>query len=155
MNNIETMFYNAWIERGEEEKKRGIRPTRIRPQVPCGGYIIDFVVDYRFQIDTIKVAIEIDGHESHKTKAQRLNDYARERFLMAKRMLVIRFAASEVFVDAAACVNEVWQILYGLDYSFYAYGGKKFDEGIQFEQEWLSERIRRSPYELSAVELTE
>lgn len=155
MNNIETMFYNAWIERGEEEKKRGIRPTRIRPQVPCGGYIIDFVVDYRFQIDTIKVAIEIDGHESHKTKAQRLNDYARERFLMAKRMLVIRFAASEVFVDAAACVNEVWQILYGLDYSFYAYAGKKFDEGIQFEQDWSSGRIRRSLYEPSAVELTE
>lgn len=155
MNNIETMFYNAWIERGEEEKKRGIRPTRIRPQVPCGGYIIDFVVDYRFQIDTIKVAIEIDGHESHKTKAQRLNDYARERFLMAKRMLVIRFAASEVFVDAAACVNEVWQILYGLDYSFYTYGGKKFDEGIQFEQDWSSGRIRRSLYEPSAVGLTE
>ena len=155
MNDIETMFYNAWIERGEEEKKRGIRPTRIRPQVPCGGYIIDFVVDYRFQIDTIKVAIEIDGHESHKTKAQRLNDYARERFLMAKRMLVIRFAASEVFVDAAACVNEVWQILYGLDYSFYAYGGKKFDEGIQFEQDWSSGRIGRSPYDTSAVELTE
>ena len=155
MNTIETMFYNAWIERGEEEKKRGIRPTRIRPQVPCGGYIIDFVVDYRFQIDTIKVAIEIDGHESHKTKAQRLNDYARERFLMAKRMLVIRFAASEVFVDAAACVNEVWQILYGLDYSFYDYGGKKFDEGILFERDWSSGRIRRSPYEPSAVELTE
>lgn len=155
MNSIETMFYNAWIERGEEEKKRGIRPTRIRPQVPCGGYIIDFVVDYRFQIDTIKVAIEIDGHESHKTKAQRLNDYTRERFLMAKRILVIRFAASEVFVDAAACVDEVWQILYGFDYSFYAYGGKKFDEGIQFEQDWSSGRIRRSPYEPSAVELTE
>ena len=153
MNDIETMFYNAWIERSEEEKRRGIRPTRIRPQVLCGGYIIDFVVDYRFQIDTIKVAIEIDGHESHKTKAQRLNDYARERFLMAKRMLVIRFAASEVFVDAAACVDEVWQILYGLDYSFY--GGKKFDEGIQFEQDWSSGRIRRSLYEPSAVELTE
>ena len=155
MNSIETMFYNAWIERGEEEKERGIRPTRIRPQVSCGGYIIDFVVDYRFQVDTIKVAIEIDGHESHKTKAQRLNDYARERFLMAKRMLVIRFAASEVFVDAAACVDEVWQILYGFDYSFYAYGGKKFDEGIQFEQDWSSGRIGRSPYEPSVVELTE
>jgi len=155
VNDIENMFYNAWIERGEEEKKRGIRPTRIRPQVSCGGYIIDFVVDYHFQVDTIKVAIEIDGHESHKTKAQRLNDYARERFLMAKRMLVIRFAASEVFVDAAACVDEVWQILYGFDYSFYDYGGKKFDEGIQFERDWSSWRIRRSPYEPSAVELTE
>ena len=155
MNDIETMFYNAWIERGEEEKKRGIRPTRIRPQVSCGGYIIDFVVDYRFQIDTIKVAIEIDGHESHKTKAQRLNDYARERFLMTKRMLVIRFAASEVFVDAAACVDEVWQIIYGFDYSFYAYGGKKFDEGIQFEQDWSTGRIRRNQYEPYVVELTE
>ena len=155
MNDIETMFYNAWIERGEEEKKRGIRPTRIRPQVSCGGYIIDFVVDYRFQVDTIKVAIEIDGHESHKTKAQRLNDYARERFLMTKRMLVIRFAASEVFVDAAACVDEVWQIIYGFDYSFYAYGGKKFDEGIQFEQDWSTGRIRRNQYEPYVVELTE
>lgn len=155
MNDIETMFYNAWIERGEEEKKRGIRPTRIRPQVSCGGYIIDFVVDYRFQVDTIKVAIEIDGHESHKTKAQRLNDYARERFLMTKRMLVIRFAASEVFVDAAACADEVWQIIYGFDYSFYAYGGKKFDEGIQFEQDWSTGRIRRNQYEPYVVELTE
>ena len=155
MNDIETMFYNAWIERGEEEKKRGFRPVRIRPQVACGGYIIDFVVDYRFQVDTINVAIEIDGHETHKSKAQRLYDYARDRFLMTKRMLVIRFAASEVFVDAAACVDGVCQIICGFDYSFYAHGSKKFDEGIQFEQDWSSRRIRRSPYEPSAVELTE
>ena len=150
MNDIETMFYSSWIERSEEEKRRGISPTRIRPQVPCGGYIIDFVVDYRFQIDTIKVAIEIDGHESHKTKAQRLNDYARERFLMAKRMLVIRFAASEVFVDAAACVDEVWKILYGFDYSFYEYSGDLIDGGIRLGEAFATGQIKPPPCELSA-----
>ena len=148
LNDIETMFYNAWIERGEKEKKMGFRPMRIRPQVACGGYIVDFLIDYSFQVDVMKVAVEIDGHETHKSKAQRLYDYARDRFLMTKRMLVIRFAASEVFVDAAACVDEVCQIICGFDCSFYAYGSKKFDEGIQFEQDWSSSRrIRRSPNE--------
>lgn|GEM_PF-2752374 len=148
------MFYDAWMEYRERLKKQWILPIPIRPQVPCGGYIIDFVIDYPFPTKT-KIAIEIDGHETHKTKAQRLNDYARERFLMAKNMIVIRFTASEIYVDAAACVDEVWQIIYGFDSSFYAYGGEKFDEGIQFEQNWSSGRIRRSPYEPSAVELTE
>ena len=144
------MFYNAWIERGEEEKKRGIRPARIRPQVACGGYIVDFVIDYPFQVDAMKVAVEIDGHETHKSKAQRLYDYARDRFLMTKRMLVIRFAASEIFVDAAACVDEVWQIIYSFDHAFYECSSDLIDGGIRLGEAFATGRIKPPPCELSS-----
>ena len=149
MNDIETMFYDAWIERGEKGKKQGLHPTQIRPQVSCGGYIIDFVVDYYFQINAMKIAIEIDGHESHKTKAQRLNDYARERFLMAKNMLVIRFTASEVFVDARSCVDEVWRIIYAFDYAFFECSGELIDGGVRLGEALATGLIKPPPCELT------
>ena len=123
-------------------KKQWISPIPIRPQVPCGGYIIDFVIDYPFPTKT-KIAIEIDGHETHKTKAQRLNDYARERFLMAKNMIVIRFTASEIYVDATDCVDEVAKIAYEFDRAINTYGSEQFNDGVQLGEDLEAGRVGR------------
>lgn len=140
MNKIEEIFYAAWTDYWDAYRKYGIRPIPIRAQVPCGGYIIDFVVYYPFGTKT-KIAVEIDGQETHKTKAQRLNDYARERFLMAKNMLVIRFTASEIYVDARDCVKEVMRIAYQFEEVIQTYTDAIYDEAFRLGADVASGRI--------------
>lgn len=142
MNDIEKMFYDAWNEYGENLRDGWLHPIPIHSQVPCGGYIIDFVIDYPFPTKT-KIAIEIDGHETHKTKAQRLNDYARERFLMAKNMIVVRFTASEIYVDAKACVKEVVKIIYEFDCAISDYADNLYYEAVKLGEDMEAGRVGR------------
>ena len=142
MNDIEKMFYDAWMEYCEWMKRRRIIPPPIHAQVPCGGYIVDFIIDYPFPTKT-KIAIEIDGHETHKTKAQRINDYARERFLMTKNMIVIRFTASEIYVDARACVNEVAKIAYEFERVIDVYANDLYREAVQLGEDLEAGRVGR------------
>lgn len=70
-------------------------------QHPIGPYFADFAI-----LES-KVAIEIDGHEYHKTKEQRTNDAKRERWIEREGWRVVRFTGSEVFKDVNRCVREV------------------------------------------------
>ena len=142
MNEIEARFYDAWMEYCEWMKMRRIILPPIHAQVPCGGYIVDFVIDYPFPTKT-KIAVEIDGHETHKTKAQRINDYARERFLMTKNMIVIRFTASEIYVDARACVNEVAKIAYEFERVIGVYANDLYCEAVQLGEDLEAGRVGR------------
>ena len=108
MNDIEQKFYDAFIKYNPE--------FVIKSQAPIGIYIADFVL---YPDSTLPVAVEIDGHEYHKTKEQRLNDYRRERFFMKEGYIVIRFMASEVFVDAERCVDEAHEIIENYDIIIY------------------------------------
>lgn len=96
MNKIEQMFYDAFIEAGEELEN-------ISAQVPIGIYIADFVMYPKACIPTI---IEIDGQEFHKTKEQRFADYKKERFFMSEGYAVIRYRGSEVYVNSRKCAEE-------------------------------------------------
>jgi len=78
------------------------------PQYPIGIYIVDF---YMKDCESNEFVVEIDGHDSHKSKLQRYEDYVRERFLQRKLITVIRFTASEVFVDADKCARECLEII--------------------------------------------
>ena len=100
MNEIEQMFYDAFIAWGEEE-------SSIASQVPIGIYIADFVIYGRSIIPAI---IEIDGHEFHKTKEQRFADYKKERYFMSEGYAVVRYMGSEIFVDAAKCADEAMSL---------------------------------------------
>lgn len=66
-----------------------------------------------FAIPSKDIAIEIDGHEYHKTKEQRTSDAKRERALQKEGWQVIRFTGSEVFANCDKCVREV-MVLGGL-----------------------------------------
>lgn len=70
-----------------------------------GKYRIDFVIYDK------KIAIELDGHEGHKTKEQRTNDTQRERYLTSKGWKVIRFTGTEIFQNCKKCVNEVQELI--------------------------------------------
>lgn len=96
MNEIEKMFYDACMSMEMSQE------YVVTEQVPIGIYKVDFVIG--------SCAIEIDGHEWHKTKEQREYDYKRERYLIRQKYIPVRFTASEVFVDPQKCAAEAFEI---------------------------------------------
>lgn len=75
------------------------------PQYQIGNYRIDFALPEQ------RVAIELDGHEYHKTKEQRTNDASRERYLQKHGWQVIRFTGSEIYKDVQRCIQDVLEII--------------------------------------------
>ena len=104
MSPIEQKFFDAWNDISDDEEIDDSNKSifGLCEQVPVGIYIVDFVLG--------ECAIEIDGHEYHKTKEQRYQDARRDRFLIREGYTVVRFIASEVFVDAKSCALEAIQI---------------------------------------------
>lgn len=108
MNEIELLFYNTFHKLREGEPEGLCAVCDLESQVQIGKYRADFVY--------CDCVIEIDGHEYHKTKQQRIHDYARDRYLMKEGYSVIRFAATEVFCNPERFVREAIEIgneLYG------------------------------------------
>lgn len=75
------------------------------PQYQLNGYRLDFAWPEH------KVAVEVDGHDYHKTKEQRSYDAKRDRELIKKGWTTLRFTGSDVHKDADAVADEVIQIL--------------------------------------------
>jgi tetratricopeptide (TPR) repeat protein len=69
------------------------------PQYPASGYFIDFAI-----VDK-KIAIEIDGHDYHKTIEQRTHDSKRDRDLDLDGWRILRFTGSEIRRDAEGCAK--------------------------------------------------
>ena len=126
MNEIERKFYDAFCDYygiedfdiddcGETfvwiEEEKGICFGNMQAQFPIGLNIVDFYFELELPISDILFAVEIDGHNYHKTKEQRYHDYMRERKLQAQGVIVVRFTASEVYVNAEACVDELHNIM--------------------------------------------
>lgn len=78
------------------------------PQHSVPGYRLDFAVPDK------QIAIEIDGHEYHKTKEQRTHDAKRERELSIAGWRVVR-SASEIFQNAPSCVADVLRLIGDID----------------------------------------
>lgn len=70
------------------------------PQVKVGPYRVDLAIEYK------KIAIELDGHDYHKTKEQRTHDAKRQRYLELNGWRVIRFTGTEIYNSVERCVNE-------------------------------------------------
>lgn len=105
MNKIEQMFYDAFLEleNGEDEYETTLTNYYLEIQKPVGIYKPDFICG--------GCVIEIDGHDYHKTKEQREKDYKRERYLMKQGYFVIRFMATEVYLNPKECVKEALEIV--------------------------------------------
>lgn len=58
------------------------------------------------------MVIEIDGHESHKTKEQRTSGAKRERDLKELGWYVIRFTGTEIYKDVEECVKHVRRLAF-------------------------------------------
>ena len=73
----------------------------IEPQYAVDKYRIDFAYP------EYKLAVELDGHDYHKTKEQRSRDAKRDRKLNSIGWEVMRFTGSEIFKNAYECLDEI------------------------------------------------
>lgn len=89
-------------------------PT-IQPQYPVSNWLpaIKQAVNYRldFALPEYKIAIELDGHDYHKTKEQRTRDAKRQRHLEMLGWFVIRFTGSEIYKDIQSCVEDTLSLI--------------------------------------------
>ena len=107
-----------WVENSDGDRVMKCRdddPFRVivRPQVPFGRYVLDFIVEIRRGADVVaQVAVECDGHDFHeKTKKQAAHDKKRDREIAEVGLTLLRFTGSEIFKDAKACAIQVLRVL--------------------------------------------
>jgi very-short-patch-repair endonuclease len=98
---IEAAFYDALAETG--------LTFSVQPwfQQADKRYRNDFLVFY----DGGVVAVELDGHEFHKTKEQRGHDAARDNWLAKRAIRVVRFTGTQVTADVNACIAELLDVV--------------------------------------------
>jgi very-short-patch-repair endonuclease len=98
---IELPFYDALRETG--------LTFAVQPWIQGTDrrYRVDFLVFH----DGRSVAVELDGHDWHKTKEQRGKDAERDRWFKARKIETLRWTGSQVFADAQACVVELQDVL--------------------------------------------
>ncbi|MQL48790.1 DUF559 domain-containing protein [Photorhabdus khanii] len=87
---LEKMFY-----------KLAFLDLHIYPQYNVGKYRIDFAIPDK------KIAIELDGHDYHKTKYQRTYDAQRDRWLFGEGWQVLRFTGTEIYKNLDGCIDEI------------------------------------------------
>lgn len=75
----------------------------------CQFSIGRYFVDFAFPED--RIAIELDGHDFHKTKEQRTSDAQRQRWLELNGWRLIRFTGSEIHNNVESCVNQTIRYL--------------------------------------------
>lgn len=110
---IEQIFLLEWKFAGLD-KKLDVHLTPHEPiQTDVGSYAVDFlIVPKDHTLQTVKIAIELDGHEFHeKTKDQVRKDKVRERAIVQQGVTVLRFSGSEVVRNGRGCVEEVEKFL--------------------------------------------
>jgi len=87
---LEQMFYElAFLD------------IHIYPQHKVGKYSLDFAIPEKM------IAIELDGHEYHKTKYQRTHDAQRDRWLYGQGWHVLRFTGTEIYKNLDKCISEI------------------------------------------------
>lgn len=91
---LEKMFYElAFLD------------LHLYPQHPVGNYRLDFAIPDK------RIAIELDGHEYHKTKYQRTHDAKRDRWLYGQGWHVLRFTGTELHANLDGCIDEICDLV--------------------------------------------
>lgn len=91
---LEQMFYElAFLD------------LHIYPQHPVGKYRLDFAIPDK------RIAIELDGHEYHKTRYQRTHDAKRDRWLYGQGWHVLRFTGTEIHQNLDRCIDEICDLV--------------------------------------------
>lgn len=100
---IEVPFYDALRETG--------LVFAVQPWIQ--GVETRFRLDFLIFFDGGMVAVELDGHETHKTKEQRTRDAKRDRWFAERKVRTLRWTGSEVTRDPQECVRQLVSILRG------------------------------------------
>lgn len=135
MNEIERKFYDAWMEYHDNDGGWELDHHKV-----IGPYQLDFYIEDRF----CRFAIEIDGHEAHKTKEQRSYDYKRERYLQKNKCIVVRFTGTEIFLEVSKCIEELLDVMA-------AFGDDKLDlmwcQELCFDNKLINRKHVSAKYE--------
>lgn len=83
----------------------------LEAQAPINAGAFTYRVDFLYRGEGRAIAIELDGHDSHKSREQRTHDARKDRFLKQQGIDVVRFTGSEITADAARCVNELSNLI--------------------------------------------
>lgn len=128
---IEQMFKDACSDKGvsfDEEEQ-------------VSRYRVDFIDESR------KLIIELDGHESHKSKEDRTYDAKRDRQLQREGYTVIRFTGSEIYKNSASCVDEVLQITNAIE------PGVIPDGALYIDWQFFCRRVSKKYHEYSKEQI--
>ncbi len=81
---------------------------KFSPQTKIGAYRADFTLTDILPpgVPKLKVVIELDGYNYHRTAAQFATDTSRNRALQRAGWKVIRFTGAEINDDVRGCVRE-------------------------------------------------
>lgn len=102
---IEHIFYQQVLSFSEV-----FRNTKAQEKI--GNYRVDFLIKGENGV----FAIELDGHDYHKTKEQRTHDAQKDRSLIQNGINVLRYTGSEVHKDSWQCVYGLAKILFPSTY---------------------------------------
>lgn len=80
----------------------GLKPV---PQFDLGSYRLDFAWPDQC------IAVEVDGHDYHKTKEQRGRDAKRDRDLLKMGWTTLRYTGSEIYADPDAVAKDIMSIV--------------------------------------------
>lgn len=88
----------------------------IYQQAKIGCYRADFLIhdcSYPLEIQRPRwMVVECDGHDFHeKTKEQAKHDKRRDRYFQSQGHKVLHFTGSEIWNDASACAEEIYNQL--------------------------------------------
>jgi very-short-patch-repair endonuclease len=103
----------TFLKQWEERDPGGAYTIAGAPQIQCGEHRVDFLfAGYCFEEANALVAVECDGHAFHeRNKEQAARDKSRDRDLAMMGICILRFTGSEIYRDANACVQQVFQLL--------------------------------------------
>ncbi len=110
---IEQIFLLEW-KFADLDRKLNVNLAPHEPiSTDDGSYEVDFlIVSKDPTLLTVKIAIELDGHEFHeKTQQQVRKDKVRERAILKQGVTVLRFSGSEIVRNGRGCVEEVEKFL--------------------------------------------
>jgi very-short-patch-repair endonuclease len=102
-SHLEDFFAAAWRD-FLATKNHSAFPLELVAQHRVGIYRLDFA------IVGLKIAVELDGHDYHKTREQRAHDAAKGRFLTVCGWLVFRYTGDEVHADPQGCAAELYRL---------------------------------------------
>lgn len=106
--------YNAvrWDETPDLPKPPDAFGTWFEIQAPIGQFRADFLFTCHAKGHVRRLVVECDGHDFHeRTKQQAQRDKARDRFMVAEGITVIRFTGSELYREPSECADQLQRLL--------------------------------------------
>jgi very-short-patch-repair endonuclease len=106
---IEQLMYCGLLSRQKDLRSRlpfTVAPQQwLRDKDGQNRYRVDFMVEHATM--GVKIAVECDGFEYHETPEAATRDKARDRFIQAAGIPVLRFTGSEIWAQPYTCAREV------------------------------------------------